>query len=149
VSFPQDKSPLDEFAHFGVKGMHWGQRKAQNDTPNKNYSQANRQADTQALGAKGAARINQRLNKGLTYKQALAREIGRQAATRAAVGVGLSAVGFVLANKNVLASEILKKAETNRGRAAASELLGLGSALSKTPYAKIGRGGAYKITTAR
>lgn len=122
----------DYLAHYGVKGMKWGVRKNRykgvrtrlkkeakadkdkwrsmsrserrkyRDTPNARYSKQNREINTNVFGEKASKRINRRMNKGATYKNAYFRETGRQiakatilgslgsAATTAAVGVAVS-----------------------------------------------------------
>lgn len=94
--------------HYGVKGMKWGIRKAslkvgnaianrnkpkkQLDKRNKNYGSTNYSRDMALYGRGGAERINKRLNKGQTLKQARRREFATQ------VGIGLSAAAIYYAS---------------------------------------------------
>lgn len=83
----------DTLAHFGVKGMRWGQRKATSSVKTSHGSDAERK--------------QQRRN---TYK------------TLVIVGATI-AFGLLADHGPQLASKIHEKAETNRGRAAIPALM--------------------------
>lgn len=159
------KSPSKEMAvlHYGVKGMHWGVRKAETssggsapakkikakDLPqHKNYKARNLVADKQTFGQRGVNRINKRMHKGQSYKKALTMEYLRNTA-KATIGAGASVVATLLVTHgDVLSQAVAVKAETNRGRAHLAATMGLPSKPTNGPtYAKKSRGGAHKITT--
>ena len=55
----------DYLAHFGVKGMRWGVRKAsESKNANPNYTVKQRRRDAQVYGMRGQRRINKAMNKG-------------------------------------------------------------------------------------
>ena len=154
--------PRDDFAHYGVKGMHWGQRKAASSvgaTPVRKikakdlpvhgrYSNRNRQADKATFGQRGVNRINKRMHKGQSYKKALTMEFLHNTA-KATVGSGAVAAATILAHNGGLLSQVVaSKAHVNRGRAQAAATMGLPSKPTNGPtYAKKSRGGAHKITS--
>ncbi len=146
ISFSiQETKPV---VHYGVKGMHWGVRKQHDDSPNPHYSERRRAEDQQIYGKGGVKRINRRMNQGQKLLKAQQREAWRT------IGKGVIAVGsvhaarIVLANKNVIAQHIAVKAETERGRSAAAQAMGLPRKPTHGPsYSKKSRGGAYKITS--
>ena len=81
----------DELAHYGVKGMKWGQRK-RDDSPNPRYSAKRRQEDQAIYGRGGVKRINRRMNAGATHNKAQLQEFG----LGLGVGVALAAAPIVL-----------------------------------------------------
>lgn len=84
----------NELRHYGVRGMKWGVRRYQkNDgtltsAGKKRYSAT--KSDEIVYGKKSAQRIADRRNKGDSRKKAVAKEIGRKAATSAAISVASS-----------------------------------------------------------
>lgn len=87
---PDDPSDI---YHYGVKGMKWGVRKSEYKSisrkdrkklrkrKNEDYSDHQRDLDKLRLGGGAVRRINKRMNKGATYKQARRREYARRFAT--------------------------------------------------------------------
>ena len=87
---PDDPSDI---SHYGVKGMKWGVRKSEYKSmsrkdrrklrkrKNEDYSDHQREIDKIRLGGGSVRRINKRMNKGATYKQARRREYARRFAT--------------------------------------------------------------------
>jgi hypothetical protein len=143
----EPKPSLDDLAHHGVKGMHWGVRR--NEPTNSAYSQSRQVYDKDRFGKGGVKRINRRLNKGKTYKQAVRRE-GVSYVSRRAALVGATYVGLILAQhgdqiSRELGSRISQKAQTNRGRAAMADLRGLAEKTAVN-YIKPNRKGVYNIT---
>lgn len=138
----------NEVSHYGVKGMHWGTRKAHDDSPNPRYSARRQAEDKQIYGKGGVKRINRRMNKGQKLHKAQQNEAWRSMG-KAAIAVGsVQAARIVLANKDVLAQHVAVKAETKRGQAAAANTMGLPRKPTNGPnYSKKSRGGAYKVTT--
>ena len=87
---PEEDSDI---VHYGVKGMKWGVRKSEYKSmsrkdrkklrkrKNEDYSDHQREIDKIRLGGKSVKRINKRMNKGATYKQARRREYVRRFTT--------------------------------------------------------------------
>ncbi len=87
---PEEDSDI---VHYGVKGMKWGVRKSEYKSmsrkdrrklrkrKNEGYSDHQRELDKIRLGGKSVKRINKRMNKGATYKQAIRREYVRRFTT--------------------------------------------------------------------
>lgn len=158
-----------ELVHYGVKGMHWGQRKAQSSSgggtskptkaqlnaPHADYSNRERTKDALRFKAGGVKRINQRMNKGMDLQTARKKE-GQRTLLKAAGVVALyNAPRIVNAVDNMLATHgantvasIRVKAQTNRGRAQAAATMGLPSKPTNGPtYSKQSRQGVHKITS--
>lgn len=69
--------------HYGIKGMHWGQRKAANaaraSIPRQaGYSDGAHAVDKKKFGQKGTDRINQNMSKGMGYSDARKAEVSRR-----------------------------------------------------------------------
>lgn len=109
-------------AHYGVKGMKWGVRRARKkavrtrrknaqradrdkwrsmsrserrrnrDKANARYTKADRSTDQSILGRGGVRRINRRMNKGQSHGQAFLREAGRAAAVATMASVGYGVI---------------------------------------------------------
>ena len=87
---PEEDSDI---VHYGVKGMKWGVRKSEYKSmsrkdrrklrkrKNEGYDDHQRELDKLRLGGKSVRRINKRMNKGATYKQARRREYVRRFTT--------------------------------------------------------------------
>jgi hypothetical protein len=154
-----------DVTHYGVKGMHWGQRKsssgggstkltkAQLNAAHPDYSTRDRTRDALAHPAGAVKRINQRMNKGMDLRTARKKE-GQRTLLKAAGLVALynapkiiRAVDGMVATHgaNTMAS-IRVKAQTNRGRAQAAATMGLPSKPTNGPsYAKKNRQGVHNI----
>lgn len=148
--------PSGELVHYGVKGMRWGQRKAERHAPNAKYSPNQRAYDLKQRGKGGVKRVNRNLNKGMTLKKARSKETSFRTKRAAAVTAGLyygpkavrliKVVGPMFLQ--VAAVSVAGRAETNRGRAQAAATMGLPRTASTGPnYAKRNRGGAYNISS--
>ena len=156
-------SSSDELIHYGVKGMKWGQRRAELNKRNKTYTTADRAKDRRNNASNGAVRrINKRVNKGQDLATARKNEAKyvkrrRQITSAAIFGVRYRkniAVGAkVLGTLGSLAlgvgvQSVAKRAETNRGRAAVSDAMGLPRQASSGPnYAKPNRKNVYNISS--
>lgn len=149
------KNP-DALAHYGVKGMKWGQRKAARNTPNANYSSNQRAYDRKHRGKGGVKRVNRSLNKGMTLKKARQKESNFRATRATAVAAGLYygpkavKIAKIVAPifLNVAAQHVAVRAEAKRGQAYAAAAMGLPRQGSTGPnYAKKNRRGAYKISS--
>lgn len=91
---PEEDSDI---VHYGVKGMKWGVRKSEYESmsrkdrrklrkrKNEDYDDEDRLIDKYTLGGGSVRRINKRMNKGATYKQAKRREYARRFATTLAL----------------------------------------------------------------
>jgi hypothetical protein len=132
----EEKPSLQEIAHHGVKGMHWGVRKAAPVTEV-------RKADIDRFGKRGATRIARNQDKGLTNKQAMRKEQVR-AVTKAGLAVGAYLLSQTLSQHGgTLMTNVSNRANTNRERA---KITAIASKAAKVNYAKKRRG-AYKISS--
>jgi hypothetical protein len=138
----------DEIVHYGVKGMHWGVHKA----PNSSYTDDQRRRDKRVHGSRAVKRINKRMNKGQSLKTARGKEVKRnvrQILSTPAVAYGATFVALTAAHFTQMAmGEVAIKAETNRGRAAAADIMGLPQTATNGPtYNKANRKGVYNISS--
>lgn len=104
-----NKPSLEEFMHFGVRGMHWGVRSSHNDTPNPSYTKGKRVKDFALSGQGAVKRINRNINTGKTYKQARKAETIRSfkiAATQAGAFAVLSLLGSTSFSRSVASGPI-------------------------------------------
>jgi hypothetical protein len=124
--------------HFGVKGMHWGVRKAA-PPANAGYTARQRGIDRRDFGNRGEKRINEKLNSGIKRGDARLSEQRRDAYQRLAL-VGATIAVQVLATSGGISAGSLP---ANRGASAAKAIA---SKAHKLTYAK-SRGGVFKITT--
>lgn len=157
---------MSEIRHYGVKGMKWGVRRAELNKPNPNYSSAARDKDRRnnlgGSGSGGVNRINRRMNKGQDLatarkNEAVFRKRRKKVVSAAVFGVKyrrqiaegarvLKVLGSLALGVAVQA--VAKRAETNRGRAAAANAFGLPQNASTGPSAsKQNRKGVYNITS--
>ena len=148
-----------ELIHAGVKGMKWGVRKSL--PVHSSYSPASRSYDRKKLGTNAVHRINSKLHEGTALSDARAAEYKtRNMNRRKAIVAGTLAVryrkqivagarlaGVALAmTAGVAAQHIAVKAETNRGRAAAANIMGISEKGSSINYAAK-KHGAYNISS--
>lgn len=157
-----------ELVHYGVKGMHWGHRKAGTSSggPSRkeakaalnkahpDYTNRDRTKDALRYPSGGVKRINQRLNKGMDLQTARKKE-GQRTLLKAAGVVALyNAPRIINAVDNMVnthgantMASIRVKAQTNRGRAQAAATMGLPSKATNGPaFAKKSRKGVHTIT---
>lgn len=144
----EPKPSLDDLAHHGVKGMHWGIRR--NEPTNARYTPNSQAQDRQTYGKAGVKRINRRMNKGQSRKKAQNREFLRTLGKGTAL-LGGTYVALILTQHgdqiySELGARVSSRAQRNRGRAAAAAAMGLGAAESNQ-YFKRSRKGVYNITT--
>lgn len=97
----------NELIHYGVKGMKWGVRKKQK-TANTKRRYKVRDYDKFIYGKKGAQRIADRMNRGVSRKSAVTREFAGQFAkgflgTSAAIG-GVYLLSTLKSNGKVAAT---------------------------------------------
>ncbi len=131
------KPPLVEVTHFGVKGMHWGVRRAEQPL-HSSYSLKMRTEDRSRHGARAVSRINAQLHKGRTRAQALEREDTRNTYQRLAVVGGLVAAQIIASHG---ASRVILNATRN------DSTLGIAAKATKIKYITPNRHGVHKITT--
>lgn len=114
--------PSGELCHFGIRGMKWGRRRYQNKdgslTPagEKRYNPT--KADEVQFGKKGAQRIADRRNKGMSRDKAVKKEyvrIGTKTVAIAAIGAA-GVYALTRANMDSVAKEYV-----NAGKKAAKE----------------------------
>lgn len=131
----------DMLKHFGVRGMHWGVRKAPPLHPS--ISKRQNQNDQRDFGKGGAARINKRVHAGQTRKDAQGSEARRAALIKVGILGGAFALSLLAKHGDAIESSIITRAERNRGRDAIPAIMSEAAGLK---YSKK-RGGVYKITT--
>lgn len=151
-NFDEVQHFVDDLVHYGVKGMHWGVRKAERNAPNSNYTSRERVRDKRIHGKRGVERINRRLNKGYSLRESRRKEVRRnfaQLASSPVVAYGALVAAYTVKEfAHLSVQNISVKAETNRGRAFMADTMGLpGKPTDGPTYAKKSRGGAHKITS--
>lgn len=142
-----DKPPLEELVHFGVRGMHWGVRKAR---PAGSGRVAGGRADRIIFGKHGAAGIKQRVAKGANAKEVRKSMRGRAVARGilalygALVFRNLVKVGTTLAKQAVTNAVLSKNTAkfANQGRDAIPAIMRTAAKLKYAPL----KGGAFVIT---
>lgn len=156
----------EELIHYGVKGMKWGQRKAELNKRNRSYTTADRAIDRRnqsgGTGTGGVKRINRRMNKGQDLETARRNELKfrkrRKQITSAVVfsaryrkqiAAGARVVGLLgTMALGAGVQSVAKRAETKRGQAAAANVFGLPRTASSGPsYTKANRKNVYNIST--
>lgn len=142
-----EKPPLQDLVHFGVRGMHWGVRKAR---PTGSGRPAGGRADRIIFGKHGAARIKQQAASGKNAAEVRKSMRGR------AIARGLLAIygAAVMRNLVVKGTPLVKQAVTNavlakntakfanRGREAIPAIMRTAAKLKYAPL----KGGAFLIT---
>lgn len=125
------KPSLDELAHYGVKGMHWGQRKAENaaraSLPRaQGYSQRAYNSDKRKFGKKAAHRINEAVLNGKSVDDARKVEVNRIKKRVAAIYGGYLAARILYkVGPTILqmgAESYVSKKQEEAGRKAAQDL---------------------------
>ena len=112
---------IDDFlAHYGVKGMKWGQRRAEVKAQRKEnsekaaeagYSPKSRSADIVNIGNRGVRNIEKRVVRGESVDSARTKEYGVSAAK------GLAAAGVILATPIALSAASRKLTSIRMDRA--------------------------------
>lgn len=115
----------DVLAHYGVKGMRWGQRRAHLNSTD--YGSRDKIRDTSAYGTRGAKRIESRVAAGKTIKQARRREFGRQTGQ---VALGAASVIALLNAPSV--AQHAAQSLTNKRQLKAEDWANLQKILDKT-----------------
>ena len=169
TSLGEELQHSSDVVHYGVKGMHWGQRKtdssgggpsrkaqrAELNKPHPDYTARQRAVDASLFKSSGVKRINQRMNKGMDLKTARKKE-GQRTLLKAAGVVALyNAPRIINSVDNMLATHgantmasIRVKAQTNRGRATAAATMGLPSKPTNGPaFAKKNKQGVHNISS--
>lgn len=107
--------------HYGVKGMKWGIRKKSTEPQNKRYDVNQRKNDKDIFGKRGVRRINRRMNKGKTHKQAERAEwIGQIA--KGVTAISAISVGMLVATNPMGAAKIAART-INKGANAVNSVL--------------------------
>ncbi len=138
------KKTSDDLAHYGVKGMRWGVRRAE---ANPDYSQENRSADKKQFGRSGVRKINKRLNKGESYQKARKSVMRNRAMRNLAIAGALYAAPQILEIAEKTSGSIAQRAQTKRGEAAVADLMGLPRKASNGPAYSEPKRGVYKISS--
>jgi len=137
----------NELAHYGVLGMKWGRRKAENLKSNPNYSVQQRKRDQQVYGTRGMRRINKAMNNGdaisvargaektrkdaVVGKNKYVRQVGKLGGGAAGAGIGLLGVkGLAKAASSLKGQQIANKILGPMGGSTVSSLL-------KSPQAQL------------
>jgi hypothetical protein len=155
-----------ELVHYGIKGMKWGQRRAELNKRNQNYTSSDRAKDRRnhsgGTGCGGVNRINRRMNKGQDLATARQNELKFRkrrkqitsavlfsARYRKQIAAGARVIGTLgTLALGVAVQSVAQRAETNRGRAAVADVFGLPSQASSGPsYAKTNRKNVYNISS--
>ncbi len=150
----------EELVHYGIKGMKWGQRRAELNKRNSSYTTADRAKDRR--GMVSVKRVNKRMNKGqdlVTARKNEAKFVKRRKQLTSAVIFGARYRKQIAAGARVIGllgslalgvgvQSVAKRAETNRGRAAMANVFGLPSQASSGPTAsKPNRKNVYNISS--
>ncbi len=126
----------DFLAHYGVKGMKWGKRKA---PLNPNYSEQQYKRDSQVYGRRGANRINKNMHKGdqvstargmektrrdnVMAKNKYVRQAGKLGGGAVGAGVGfVASKGIAKAANSSLGQRFIMKTLGNHGPLAVNAL---------------------------
>lgn len=145
-------------AHYGVKGMKWGvrkarddratwrsmsrsERKANRDKPNSRYSKDDRNMDAAFVRESGVKRINRRMNKGQSHARAFLTETASQSAKSTLAGVAAVAAIGVASNP-----KILKDAGRVINNAAKMRVQDLINSAKAANYARQARNAIPRIT---
>jgi len=127
--------------------MHWGVRKTHDDSPNAKYTDRHRTEDRRVYGRGGVKRINRRMNAGSTRFKAQQSEAWRGAA-KATILAGAYVTTRILAQHgDEIVGSIAQRAQTQRGRSAAANAMGLPRKATNGPTYTKQKRGAYNITT--
>lgn len=94
-----DKPPLSELTHYGIKGMRWGVRRAEPTNPK--YTPDLRTRDRKRHGSRAVNRINRRMNKGESRTKALQKEELRDQKQRLIAAGAVFAARLVVVNAAV------------------------------------------------
>lgn len=125
--------PVDDFlAHYGVKGMKWGERRAalkaerianRDSAREKGYTDRMRREDIRDMGIRGTRRVEKRVAGGEKINNARFKEFARTKAQGAAFVASLigGAVAINAASKGL--STLANNINTKRGAAAAATML--------------------------
>lgn len=124
---------VDDFlAHYGVKGMKWGERRAakkqvRTDNANKareaGYSTRARNYDMSNVGKKGVRKIEARVAAGESVRKAKAKVYTSTMLKGYAVGTAMMATPFALAAGTAGLQSLANSVNAKRGAAAAATLL--------------------------
>lgn len=133
-----------ELAHFGVKGMHWGDRKGEATGLHPDYTPRMQKSDENFGGKASVARVNQHMLNGKTHAQAANLET-RRAQNRNMVIAGVAATAYVLAKHGDTALKLITAAaEANRTQDLVKNALEVSRDITNP---KQNRQGVYNITT--
>lgn len=131
-------------AQSGVKGMHWGTRKAPELPMHSSYSKHQARGDEAIIGRQGVRKINQRLHKGEGYDSAKKAEYNSFAKKRIAVAGALLATHILLNHGGDIHKDFANytkvKAATNRDEAATRS-----EKPSEPKFVKPNRKGVHKL----
>jgi hypothetical protein len=109
---PEEEWPRLDLAHFGVKGMHWGQHKAQPASAIPSVHQ--RASDVSRFGKHGAKRIQKHMAKGKTRQEALSKEAAHADRHARRLAAGAQFLGAFLANEAIGAGVVAAKKRNSK-----------------------------------
>lgn len=117
ISGQEDKPSLDDLAHHGVKGMHWGVRKAGTAPAAKISRKQNRQMNKEAANEFYAKKAHDLYAQGKKYGDKVLVATVLPGATSKSIITGKELVGHLEAGGalNVKATEVYAKLDSKRG----------------------------------
>ena len=130
--------------HYGVKGMHWGQRKAERAAAPRHprYSSSAQAVDLKKFKQRGVDRINQNMHKGMDLTKARKAETTRRQRRNAmilgAYFVGRAAVVFGPQALQSAADNYVGSKQAKAGKQAAANLFSDSRGIGSTKIVDLG-----------